>query len=102
MHAIRLVEPHQPLQLLDLPDPVPAAGEIVVDIQRAGICHTDAHYRAGTATMDLPITLGHEIAGVVSAVGDGVTDVREGQRVALHYLTSCGECPRCKRHGEQF
>jgi 2-desacetyl-2-hydroxyethyl bacteriochlorophyllide A dehydrogenase len=102
MHAIRLVEPGQPLQFLDLPDPVPAAGEIVVDIQRAGICHTDAHYRAGTATMNLPVTLGHEIAGVVSAVGEGVTDLREGQRVALHYLTSCGECERCKRHGEQF
>jgi propanol-preferring alcohol dehydrogenase len=102
MHAIRLVEPHQPLQFIELPDPAPAAGEIVVDVQRAGICHTDAHYRAGTATMELPITLGHEVAGVVSAVGDGVTDVREGQRVALHYLLSCGECPRCKRHGEQF
>lgn len=102
MHAIRLVEPGQPLQFLDLPDPTPAAGEVVVDIQRAGICHTDAHYRAGTATMNLPVTLGHEVAGVVSAVGEGVTDIREGQRVALHYLTSCGECPRCKRHGEQF
>ena len=93
MHAIRLVEPRQPLQLLDLPDPTPAAGEIVVDIQRAGICHTDAHYRAGTATMSLPVTrpvtLGHEIAGVVSAVSGGVTDVREGERGALHYLTSC-------------
>ncbi|HEY0142358.1 MAG TPA: zinc-binding dehydrogenase [Thermoanaerobaculia bacterium] len=102
MHAIRLVEPGQPLQFIDLPDPSPAAGEIVVDVERAGICHTDAHYRAGTATMELPVTLGHEVAGVVSAVGDGVSDLREGERVALHYLTSCGECPRCKRHGEQF
>lgn len=102
MQAIRLVEPGQPLQFLDIPDPSPAPGEVVVDIQRAGICHTDAHYRAGTATMNLPVTLGHEIAGVVSAVGDGVEDVREGQRVALHYLTSCGECERCHRHGEQF
>lgn len=102
MQAIRLVEPGQPLQFLDLPDPSPAPGEIVVDIHRAGICHTDAHYRAGTAQMNLPVTLGHEIAGVVSAVGDGVSDLREGQRVALHYLTSCGECERCQRHGEQF
>jgi propanol-preferring alcohol dehydrogenase len=102
MHAIRLVEPRQPLQLIQLPDPVPGDGEIVVDVQRAGICHTDAHYRAGTATMNLPITLGHEIAGVVSAVGENVTDIREGQRVALHYLTSCGECERCTRFGEQF
>ncbi|HEX6097118.1 MAG TPA: zinc-binding dehydrogenase [Thermoanaerobaculia bacterium] len=102
MQAIRLVESGQPLQLTDLPDPTPAAGEIVVDVQRAGICHTDAHYRAGTGKTNLPITLGHEVAGVVSAVGSGVTDVREGQRVALHYLVSCGECPRCQRHGEQF
>jgi propanol-preferring alcohol dehydrogenase len=102
MQAIRLVEPGQPLLTTDLPDPTPAAGEIVVDIQHAGICHTDAHYRAGTGKTNLPIILGHEIAGVVSAVGENVTDVRVGQRVALHYLVSCGECPRCKRHGEQF
>lgn len=102
MQAIRLVEPGQALQSAELPDPSPAAGEIVVDIQRAGICHTDAHYRAGTGKTNLPVTLGHEIAGVVSATGDGVTSVREGQRVALHYLVSCGECPRCRRHGEQF
>ncbi|HEV7766832.1 MAG TPA: alcohol dehydrogenase catalytic domain-containing protein [Thermoanaerobaculia bacterium] len=102
MHAIRLTEPTQPLQWTELSDPVPDAGEIVVDVHRTGICHTDAHYRAGTGKTNLPVTLGHEVAGVVSAVGEGVTDVREGQRVALHYLTSCGECPRCKRHGEQF
>jgi 2-desacetyl-2-hydroxyethyl bacteriochlorophyllide A dehydrogenase len=102
MHAIRLVEANQPLQLTDLSDPSPGAGEIVVDVHRTGICHTDAHYRSGTGKTNLPVTLGHEVAGVVSAVGEGVSEVREGQRVALHYLLSCGECPRCKRHGEQF
>lgn len=102
MHAIRLTEPSQPLQSAQLDDPTPGDGEIVVDVHRAGICHTDAHYRAGTGKTNLPITLGHEVAGVVSAVGANVTDVREGQRVALHYLVSCGECPRCQRHGEQF
>ncbi|HYH07231.1 MAG TPA: zinc-binding dehydrogenase [Thermoanaerobaculia bacterium] len=102
MHAIRLTAPAQPLQSADLPDPTPGAGEIVVDVHRAGICHTDAHYRAGTGQTNLPVTLGHEIAGVVSAVGAGVSDLREGQRVALHYLTSCGQCHRCQRHGEQF
>lgn len=102
MRAIRLVEQGQPLQLLDLPDPSPGPGEIVVDVQRAGICHTDAHYRAGAGKTNLPITLGHEVAGVVSAVGADVSDVREGQRVALHYLVYCGDCEREKRHGEQF
>jgi propanol-preferring alcohol dehydrogenase len=102
MQAIRLAEPGQPLQFIDVPEPTPGDGEIVVDVHRAGICHTDAHYRAGTGTTNLPVTLGHEIAGVVSAVGANVTEIREGQRVALHYLTSCGECHRCRRHGEQF
>ena len=102
MQAIRLVEPGQPLQSSDLADPSPGKGEVVVDIQRAGICHTDAHYRAGTGTTHLPVTLGHEVAGVVSAVGEGVTDIRQGQRVALHYLFSCGTCERCRKYGEQF
>lgn len=102
MRAIRLVETNQPLQLIELPDPTPGAEEIVVDVQRAGICHTDAHYRAGTGKTNLPVTLGHEIAGIVSAVGANVTNVREGERVALHYLTYCGTCERCQRYGEQF
>ncbi|HEY0156606.1 MAG TPA: zinc-binding dehydrogenase [Thermoanaerobaculia bacterium] len=102
MNALRLVEPGQPLQLVDAPVPSPGKGEIVVDVHRAGICHTDAHYRAGSGKTNLPVTLGHEIAGVVSATGEGVTEVREGQRVAVHYLFSCGTCERCRRFGEQF
>lgn len=102
MHAIRLTESQQPLQHFELPDPTPGPGEIVVDVHRAGICHTDAHYRAGSGKTNLPITLGHEVAGVVSAIGANVTDVREGQRVALHYLVSCGTCERCRKFGEQF
>lgn len=102
MQAIRLVTQQQPLEQFDLPDPSPGPGQIVVDVHRAGICHTDAHYRGGTGKTNLPITLGHEVAGVVSAVGADVTDVREGQRVALHYLVSCGTCERCQKYGEQF
>ncbi|HYC91181.1 MAG TPA: alcohol dehydrogenase catalytic domain-containing protein [Thermoanaerobaculia bacterium] len=102
MQAIQLVAPSQPLRSSDLADPVPGAGEVVVDVHRAGICHTDAHYRGGITNVELPRTLGHEIAGVISAVGSGVTDLREGQRVALHYLTSCGTCERCQKYGEQF
>jgi 2-desacetyl-2-hydroxyethyl bacteriochlorophyllide A dehydrogenase len=102
MHAIRLIQPGQPLQFADAPDPLPGAGEVVVDVHRAGICHTDAHYRAGSGKTELPITLGHEVAGVVSHVGDGVTSVRKGERVALHYLVYCGTCDRCRLYGEQF
>lgn len=102
MHAIRLVETTQPLQFTELADPSPGPGEVVVDVQRAGICHTDAHYRSGTGQTNLPVTLGHEIAGVVSAVGADVKDLKEGQRVAVHYLFSCGTCERCQKYGEQF
>src|SRR5215212_10282949 len=100
MQAIRLTAPQQPLSQVELPDPSPGPGEIVVDVQRAGICHTDAHYRAGTGQTNLPVTLGHEIAGVVSAVGGQVKELREGQRVAVHYLFSCGTCERCQKYGE--
>ncbi|HET7710938.1 MAG TPA: alcohol dehydrogenase catalytic domain-containing protein [Thermoanaerobaculia bacterium] len=102
MRAIRLVEYQKPLQQLDVDDPVPGRGEVVVDVQRTGICHTDAHYRAGSGKTALPLTLGHEIAGVVSAVGSGVEGIRSGQRVALHYLLSCARCERCRLYGEQF
>ena len=102
MHAVRLLETQQPLQRVDLDDPLPGADEIVVDVHRAGICHTDAHYRADDTKAKPPITLGHEIAGIVSAIGANVTGVREGERVALHYLVSCGMCERCRSYGEQF
>lgn len=102
MRAIQFTAQGQPLQVVDLPDPSPGKGEVVIDVHRAGICHTDAHYRGGTGTTILPVTLGHEVAGVISAIGEGVTDLQEGQRVALHYLVYCGECERCHKFGEQF
>src|SRR5688500_5068982 len=102
MKAIRLVEQAQPLQSSEVADPTLAKGQIVVDVQRAGICHTDAHSRGGTGTTNPPITRGREVAGAVAAAGEGVTGVREGQRVALHYLVSCGTCERCQRFSEQF
>lgn len=102
MRAIQLHQAAHPLAAREVADPSAGAGEIVVDVQRAGICHTDAHYRADAARTALPMTLGHEIAGTVSDVGEGVTSVKRGDRVALHYLVSCGECERCRRYGEQF
>lgn len=75
----------------------------MVGIKAAGICHSDAHYRAGVSPAGpLPITLGHEIAGVVEAVGPGVTRVKPGDRVCLHYLVTCGQCHHCNRGQEQF
>lgn len=103
MKAIQIVEIGKPLQRRELPLPKPGPGEIRVKVQAAGICHSDAHYRSGTGRVAfLPMTPGHEIAGVVDQLGTGVDGVRVGERVALHYLLTCGRCDYCSRGLEQF
>jgi propanol-preferring alcohol dehydrogenase len=93
----------RPLELRECAVREPAAGEVRVHVRAAGICHSDAHYRAGLSPMGpLPLTLGHEIAGVVDAVGAGVPDLREGDRVCLHYLLTCGTCAQCRAGRESF
>jgi propanol-preferring alcohol dehydrogenase len=72
-------------------------------VKAAGICHSDAHYRAGKSVVrPLPLTLGHEVAGVVERTGADVANFKAGDRVCLHYLASCGECVYCQRGNEQF
>jgi 2-desacetyl-2-hydroxyethyl bacteriochlorophyllide A dehydrogenase len=88
MKAMRLTATGERVRMRDVDDPSPRTGEIVVDIRAAGICHSDAHYRAGRGKLRLPLTLGHEIAGVVSSIGSDVTSVRRGDRVAIHYLVN--------------
>jgi D-arabinose 1-dehydrogenase-like Zn-dependent alcohol dehydrogenase len=103
MNAIRMVEPGKPLELQRIP--IPSAGEedVLVRVRAAGICHSDAHYRAGRSSMGrMPITLGHEVAGEVEWVGAQVTNVKAGDRVCLHYNISCGDCYSCKAGNEQF
>jgi propanol-preferring alcohol dehydrogenase len=72
---------------------------VLVEIHCAGICHSDGHYRGDVSRVRLPITLGHEIAGVVAATGEGVEGVRVGDRVALHYLLPGGEMLGKERDG---
>jgi propanol-preferring alcohol dehydrogenase len=86
MHAWMFNGPGQPLELLDVPDPEPGAGEAVVEVRAAGLCHTDVGFMEGTLEGVLgftPIILGHEVAGVVAAVGDRVDRVKVGDRVAV-------------------
>jgi S-(hydroxymethyl)mycothiol dehydrogenase len=78
-----------------VPDPGP--GEAVVSVQACGVCHTDLHYREGGITDDYPFLLGHEAAGVVEAVGDGVTDLDPGDYVVLNWRAVCGSCRACRR-----
>src|SRR5215813_6278040 len=83
------------VETIHVPDPGP--GEALVKVQACGVCHTDLHYRQGGINDDFPFLLGHEAAGVVEAVGDGVTDVEPGDFVILNWRAVCGQCRACLR-----
>ncbi|WP_440099086.1 S-(hydroxymethyl)mycothiol dehydrogenase [Streptosporangium sp. H16] len=83
------------LETVIVPDPGP--GEAVVTVQACGVCHTDLHYREGGINDEFPFLLGHEAAGVVEAVGEGVTEVAPGDFVILNWRAVCGSCRACLR-----
>ncbi len=86
-----------PVEVVDIVIPDPGPGEAVVAIQACGVCHTDLHYREGGINDDFPFLLGHEAAGVVEAVGEGVTHVQPGDFVVLNWRAVCGECRACRK-----
>lgn len=103
MKAVRLVKTGQPLQMQEVSIPRIEEQDVLVRVKAAGICHSDAHYRAGVSpVLSLPLTLGHEVAGVVEEVGSQVSNVKAGDRVCLHYLVTCGDCYYCSTGNEQF
>ncbi|MGW2143546.1 S-(hydroxymethyl)mycothiol dehydrogenase [Nonomuraea bangladeshensis] len=77
--------------------PGPGPGEAVVNVQACGMCHTDLHYREGGIGDDYPFLLGHEAAGTVEAVGEGVTGLKPGDFVILNWRAVCGQCRACLR-----
>ncbi len=103
MQTVQLIEIGKPLQGRETPTPQPGPADALVRVRAAGICHSDAHYRAGTSPVAFtPLTLGHEVAGVVEQVGERVSTFRPGDRVCVHYMATCGVCPHCARGQEQF
>ena len=103
MKAVRLVEVGKPLVMQEVPIPAIAERDVLVRIRAAGICHSDAHYRAGRSPVrPLPMTLGHEVAGIVEQTGKLVTKSNIGQRVCLHYNITCGHCFHCTTGNDQF
>ncbi|MEJ7690569.1 MAG: S-(hydroxymethyl)mycothiol dehydrogenase [Nocardioidaceae bacterium] len=85
------------VELVNVVVPDPGPGEAVVKVEACGVCHTDLHYREGGIGDDFPYLLGHEAAGVVESVGDGVTDVAPGDFVILNWRAVCGHCRACRR-----
>src|SRR4029453_5912593 len=88
------------IETIIVPDPGP--GGAVVGVQACGVCHADLHYREGGINDEFPFLLGHEAAGVVSAVGQGVTNVAVGDYVVLNWRAVCGQCRACLRGEPQY
>src|SRR5216117_3205200 len=103
MRAVRLGKVRKPLENANVPIPEIGSSDVLIRVAAAGICHSDAHYRAGISRIDdLPLTLGHEIAGRVEEVEGDVEHRSAGDRVCVHYLVHCGTCEFCVRGLEQF
>lgn len=97
MKAFRLIAPHA-TELATVPQPEPGSGEVLIKVGAAGACHSDLHIlEAPAGAFPLPLTLGHENAGWVEALGPGVTGWQRGDAVAIYGIIGCGKCFACLR-----
>ncbi|MDU3273591.1 MAG: alcohol dehydrogenase catalytic domain-containing protein, partial [Cutibacterium sp.] len=101
--ALQKASADEPFKVVEIERRDPRADDVVIDIKAAGVCHSDIHtVRNEWGQAHFPLAVGHEIAGVVSAVGEGVTKYQVGDRVGVGCLVnSCGECEQCRNHQEQ-
>ena len=97
MRAAVLTEVNKPLQILDLEQEGPKAGEVRVEVKAAGVCMSDWHIMNGDWPLPLPMALGHEAAGIVSELGPGISNVKRGDHVIFSFRPHCGYCRYCAR-----
>ncbi len=103
MKAVRFIGVNQPLVTQEIPIPQIGLREVLVKVKAAGVCHSDAHYRAGISPIKpVPLTFGHEVSGIIEQIGNEVTNLKPGDRVVLHYNLSCGDCYHCTTGNDQF
>ncbi|HEY3111025.1 MAG TPA: Zn-dependent alcohol dehydrogenase [Chloroflexota bacterium] len=95
--AVVLYEVHKPLEVVDVEVARPKAGEVLVRVVSAGVCHSDLHVMHGDLPSNLPVVIGHEGSGVVEEVGEGVASVQKGDHVILVWRAPCGTCFYCMR-----
>lgn len=101
MKAVRFIKSGRPPEIVDLPKPAPGPGQVLLRVAGAGVCHSDLH------VLDHPLfghsfTLGHENAGHIAALGEGVSGWKEGDAVAVYGPWGCGACHACQRSAENY
>jgi len=98
MRVVQIAKPNAPFELVERPTPEPGPREVRIKVEACGICFSDSYVVAGTLPgVRFPAVPGHEIAGRIDAVGQGVTTWRVGQRVGVGWFGgNCGTCPRCR------
>jgi S-(hydroxymethyl)glutathione dehydrogenase/alcohol dehydrogenase len=97
MRAAVLTEINKPLELLDLEQEGPKAGEVRVQVKATGVCLSDYHVMNGDWPMPLPFVPGHEAAGIIAEVGEGVKHLKPGQHIIFSFRPNCGHCRYCSR-----
>src|SRR6185437_15560766 len=102
MKAAVVREQSGPFLIEEVRDPEPAEGEVLVDVAACGVCHTDLHIHDGSVPFPKPCVIGHEVSGVVAAVGAGVTSLAVGDRVAGAFIMPCGRCLQCTAGREEL
>jgi succinate semialdehyde reductase (NADPH) len=102
MKAAVVRERSGPFTIEEIRLPEPGPGEVLVEVAACGVCHTDLHIHDGSVPFPLPCVLGHEISGVVAAVGEGVDSPAPGDRVAGAFVMPCGACAQCRRGREEL
>jgi S-(hydroxymethyl)glutathione dehydrogenase/alcohol dehydrogenase len=98
MRAAILWTQGEPLSVEPIELAAPGPGEVLVEVKAAGVCHSDLHPARGEWRMRTPVVLGHEGAGIVRALGPGVTTLHEGDHVVFCWTPACGHCPACADH----
>lgn len=102
MQAVRFVGVGRPSQIEDVPKPSPGPGQVLIKIGGAGVCHSDLHVMEEDLGFKPPFTLGHENAGWIAALGQGVTGFKEGDPVAVYGPWGCGRCHACQLSMENY
>ena len=102
MQAVRFVGVGRPAQIEDVPKPAVGPGQVLIKIGGAGVCHSDLHVMEEDLGLRPPFTLGHENAGWVAELGEGVAGFKEGDPVAVYGPWGCGHCHACQQSMENY